>query len=159
MTGRELKRYRMIAGFTAREFAEHINMSTSFVYTLENYFDKEIPPRREQDFIDFIGQSVFAKTKRIYEMEIETKARKANEDAERKKRMVEKEAEQQEQDRIMRQEQIKQKKIQRDAELAEQIKIMEAQNGYSNTDNSDNTHNSNETPEEKIEGDTTTDTE
>lgn len=159
MTGRELKRYRDIAGFTAREFAEHINMSTSFVYTLENYFDKEIPPRREQDFIDFTGQSVFAKTKRIYEIEIETKAQKAKEDAERRKRMAEKEAEQQEQDRIMRQEQIKQKKIQRDAELAEQIKIMEAQNGYSNTDNSDNTHNSNETPEEKVERDTTTDTE
>jgi hypothetical protein len=51
--------------------------------------------------------------------------------------MAEKEAEQQEQDRIMRQEQIKQKKIQRDAELAEQIKIMEAQNGYGSMDNSD----------------------
>ncbi|MBA3673954.1 MAG: hypothetical protein H0W75_03200 [Chitinophagaceae bacterium] len=134
-------------------------MSTSFVYSLENYFDAEIPPRREQDFIDFTGQSVFAKTKRIYEMEIETKARKANEDAERKKRMEEKEAEQQEQDRIMRQEQIKQKKIQRDAELAEQIRFMEAQNGYSSMDNSDNSDNSDETAGKKVEGDTTTDTE
>jgi transcriptional regulator with XRE-family HTH domain len=138
MTGRELKRYRMIAGFTAREFAEHINMSTSYVYSLENYFDAEIPPRREEDFIDFTGQSVFAKAKRIYELEIETKARKAKEDAERKKRKEEEKAEQEEQDRIMRQEQLVQKKIQRDAELAEQIKIMESQNGYSSMDNSDN---------------------
>jgi transcriptional regulator with XRE-family HTH domain len=139
MTGRELKRYRTIAGFTAREFAEYISMSTSYVYLLENYFDAEIPPRREEEFIAFTGPSVFAKAKRIYELEIETKARRLREAEERRIKEEQEEAEQEERDRIIRQAQLEQKKIQRDTELAEQIRIMEAQNGYTtSTDSSDN---------------------
>ena len=51
MTGSEFKRIRNIAGFTAKEFAGHINMSVSYVYSLEQLNHIHITPRREEEFI------------------------------------------------------------------------------------------------------------
>jgi transcriptional regulator with XRE-family HTH domain len=135
MTGSEFKRIRNIAGFTAKEFAQHIDMSVSYVYSLEQQYNLSITPRREEEFIQFLGQSVYKKALRIYELEIEQKAQQQRQIEELKKRREREEQEEAERDRIYRQQQIEEKKARRDAEMAEQIKAMESRINPVTTEN------------------------
>ena len=136
MTGKEFKRIRTISGFTAKEFAEYINMSTSHVYSLEQYYDKHITPRREQEFKEFLGITIFNKSKRIYELEIAAKEKMKQEQEEARIRQEKEEEEQEERQRILRQQQLEEKKIRRDAELDEHMRALENRLGSSSSENS-----------------------
>lgn len=127
MTGIEFKRIRTISGFTAKEFAEHIDMSASYVYSLEQLGKKEITPRREEEFIEFLGATIFDKSKRIYELELENRARFLKEQDELRKKREKEEEEEEERERLERQQQLLEKKARRDAELEEQVRAMESQ--------------------------------
>lgn len=126
MTGSEFKRIRTISGFTAKEFAESIRMSTSYVYSLEALGKKEITPRREEEFIEFLGASVYAKSRRIYELEVIAREKYLREQEERRIQQEKEDEEQEERERIERQNMLQEKKLKREAELEEEIKAMES---------------------------------
>ena len=152
MTGKEFKRIRNIAGFTAKEFAEYINMSTSHVYSLEQYYDKHITPRREEEFKEFLGITIYNKSKRIYELEIQQQEIDKREREERQRRKEIAEQKYEEQQRLLRQQQLEEKKAIREAALEDQIKVMESRISAVETDNTDEPAATNHEQEAMPEG-------
>jgi len=55
MTGHRFKELRKEWGYSAREIAEQFGRSTSFVYKLERYGDREIPKRWAKALCEFLG--------------------------------------------------------------------------------------------------------
>ncbi len=55
MTGHRFRELRMEWGYSAREIAEHFGRSTSFVYKLERYGNREIPKRWAKALCEFLG--------------------------------------------------------------------------------------------------------
>ncbi len=55
MTGHRFKELRKEWGYSAREIAEHFGRSTSFVYKLERYGNREIPKRWAKALCEFLG--------------------------------------------------------------------------------------------------------
>ena len=102
-------------------------MSTSYVYALKQKYSDPIPPRREEEFIAFLGKGIYEKSHRIYEMEQEAareRKRKHDEEAPLREARRQEELEQQ---RKLKQEKFEARRRERELALEERLKEMESQ--------------------------------